>query len=124
MKKEDANSRNIFIRALDLEGDARDSFLAEACAGDPALESKVRSMLADSEKADGFFSNGDGATVLASRFETPYTEVEGERVGNFILRQQIGEGGFGMVWMAEQMEPVKRMVALKVVKAGMASAST
>jgi Leucine-rich repeat (LRR) protein len=119
MKKEDANSRNIFIRALDLEGDARDSFLAEACAGDPALESKVRSMLADSEKADGFFSNGDGATVLASRFETPYTEVEGERVGNFILRQQIGEGGFGMVWMAEQMEPVKRMVALKVVKAGM-----
>lgn len=119
MKKEDANSRNIFIRALDLEGDARDSFLAEACAGDPALESEVRSMLADSEKADGFFSNGEGATVLASRFETPYTEVEGERVGNFILRQQIGEGGFGMVWMAEQMEPVKRMVALKVVKAGM-----
>jgi len=119
MKKEDANSRNIFIRALDLEGDARDSFLAEACAGDPALESEVRSMLADSEKADGFFSNGEGATVLASRFETPYTEVEGERVGNFILRQQIGEGGFGMVWMAEQMEPVKRMVALKVIKAGM-----
>ena len=119
MKKEDANSRDIFIRALDLEGDARDSFLAEACAGDPELESEVRSMLADFEKADGFFSNGDGATVLASRFETPYTEVEGERVGNFILRQQIGEGGFGMVWMAEQMEPVKRMVALKVVKAGM-----
>lgn len=119
MKKVDANSRDIFIRALDLEGDARDSFLAEACAGDAALESEVRSMLADSEKADGFFSNGEGATVLASRFETPYTEVEGERVGNFILRQQIGEGGFGMVWMAEQMEPVKRMVALKVIKAGM-----
>jgi Leucine-rich repeat (LRR) protein len=119
MKKEDTNSRDIFIRALDLEGDARDSFLAEACAGDPALESEVRSMLADSEKADGFFSDGEGATVLASRFETLYTEIEGERVGNFILRQQIGEGGFGMVWMAEQMEPVKRMVALKVIKAGM-----
>ena len=56
--------------------------------------------------------------MLATRLETPYTEVEGERVGNFILRQHIGEGGFGMVWMAEQMEPVKRMVALKVVKAG------
>jgi serine/threonine protein kinase/Leucine-rich repeat (LRR) protein len=119
MKNEFTNSRDIFIRALDLEGDARDSFLAEACAGDPALESEVRSMLADSDKADGFFSNGEGTTVLASSFETPYTEVEGERVGNFILRQQIGEGGFGMVWMAEQMEPVKRMVALKVIKAGM-----
>ena len=119
MKKDNTNSRGIFIRALDLEGDARDSFLAEACAGDPALESEVRRMLADSEKADGFFSDGEGSTILATHLETPYTEVEGERVGNFILRQQIGEGGFGMVWMAEQMEPVKRMVALKVVKAGM-----
>ena len=119
MKKDNTNSRDIFIRALDLEGDARDSFLAEACAGDPALELEVRRMLADSEKADGFFSDGEGSTILATRLETPYTEVEGERVGNFILRQHIGEGGFGMVWMAEQMEPVKRMVALKVVKAGM-----
>jgi eukaryotic-like serine/threonine-protein kinase len=76
-------------------------------------------MLADSEKADDFFGDEEGSTLLATHFETPYTEVEGERVGNFILRQQIGEGGFGMVWMAEQMEPVKRMVALKVVKAGM-----
>jgi serine/threonine protein kinase len=119
MKKDNTNSRDIFIRAMDLEDDDLDSFLAEACAGDPALELEVRKMLADSQKADGFFSNCGGATVLASQFETPYTEVEGERVGNFILRQQIGEGGFGMVWMAEQMEPVKRMVALKVVKAGM-----
>ncbi len=119
MKKDHTDCRDIFIRALDLDGDARDSFLAEACTGKPELESEVRSMLADSEKADGFFSDGEGSTLLATRFETPYTEVEGERVGNFILRQQIGEGGFGMVWMAEQMEPVKRMVALKVVKAGM-----
>lgn len=119
MKRESTDNRDIFVRALELEGEARDSFVAEACSGDPALESDVRSMLADSEKADGFFSNGEGATAIASQFETPYTEEEGERVGNFILRQQIGEGGFGMVWMAEQMEPVRRMVALKVVKAGM-----
>ncbi len=119
MKKDNTDCRDIFIRALDLEGDARDSFLAEACAGQPGLESEVRSMLADSEMADDFFRDGNGSTLLATQLEAPYSEVEGERVGNFILRQQIGEGGFGMVWMAEQMEPVKRMVALKVVKAGM-----
>lgn len=119
MKKENPDCRDIFIRALDLEGDARDAFLAEACAGKPGLEPEVRSMLIDSEKADDFFRDGNCSTLLATQIEAPYSEVEGERVGNFILRQQIGEGGFGMVWMAEQMEPVKRMVALKVVKAGM-----
>jgi serine/threonine protein kinase len=119
MKKKNTDCRDIFVRALDLEGDARDSYIAQACAGSPALDIEVRSMLADSGKADDFFRDGEGPTLLATRFETPYTEVEGERIGNFILRQQIGEGGFGMVWMAEQTEPVKRMVALKVVKAGM-----
>jgi serine/threonine protein kinase len=119
MKRKNTDCRDIFVRALDLEGDARDSYIAQACAGNPALDIEVRSMLADSGKADDFFRDGEGPTLLASQFETPYTEVEGERIGNFILRQQIGEGGFGMVWMAEQTEPVKRMVALKVVKAGM-----
>lgn len=119
MRNEAIDARDLFIRALDLEGDARDSFLAEICAENPELESEVRSMLADFEKADGFFSDGEGSPLVASYSTKHYTEVEGERVGNFILRQQIGEGGFGMVWMAEQLEPIKRMVALKVVKAGM-----
>ncbi|QTN32351.1 protein kinase [Akkermansiaceae bacterium] len=119
MKKENTLCFCIFIRALDLEGDARDSFIDEACSGNPELEAEVRTLLADSEKADDFFSESENPALLAASFQTPYTEVEGDRVGNFILRQQIGEGGFGMVWMAEQMEPVKRMVALKVVKAGM-----
>ena len=104
--------RDLFIHALDLEGEARDSFLADACAGNAARQAEVEQMLADSEKADDFFSNAHGSTTQASQLQKPYTEVEGERVGNFILRQQIGEGGFGMVWMAEQMDPVKRMVAL------------
>ena len=119
MNNAQTNSREVFIRAIDLEGGAREAFLAEACAGKPELESEVRGMLTDSVKADEFFRDAEGSTMLAGQFETSYTEVEGERVGNFILRQQIGEGGFGMVWMAEQMEPVRRMVALKVIKAGM-----
>jgi serine/threonine protein kinase len=119
VKNENTDCRDIFFRALELEGDARDSFLAQACGENTELKLEVMRMLADSEKADAFFRGGDQSTLLAANFETPYTEVEGERVGNYILRQQIGEGGFGMVWMAEQREPIKRMVALKVVKAGM-----
>ncbi len=119
MINEPIDARDIFIRALDLNGEARVSFLAETCAENPELESEVRSMLADFEKADGYFSDREGSPLLASLEAKHYTEVEGERIGNFILRQQIGEGGFGMVWMAEQCEPIKRMVALKVVKAGM-----
>ena len=115
MNNAQTNSREVFIRAIDLEGGAREAFLAEACAGKPELESEVRGMLTDSVKADEFFRDAEGSTMLAGQFETSYTEVEGERVGNFILRQQIGEGGFGMVWMAEQMEPVRRMVARKVI---------
>ncbi len=119
MNEESNDLRELLLQALDLEGEARDSFISHACAGNATREAELRQMLADSEKADDFFSNAHGSTAQASHIQKPFTEVEGERVGNFILRQQIGEGGFGMVWMAEQMEPVKRMVALKVVKAGM-----
>src|SRR5204863_9767192 len=46
-------------------------------------------------------------------------EQAGEMIGRYRLLQQIGEGGFGIVWMAEQVEPVTRRVALKIIKAGM-----
>ena len=119
MKTMKIDARDLFARALDLDGEARDSFLDEACGGDAELRLEVVRMLVESEKADDFFSDGDQTALLARDFETPYSETEGDRVGPYILRQQIGEGGFGMVWMAEQSEPISRMVALKVVKAGM-----
>ena len=58
--------------------------------------------------------NGQQPTVLSPRSETP-----GTRVGRYKLLEQIGEGGFGVVWMAEQEEPVRRRVALKIIKLGM-----
>ena len=67
----------------------------------------------------------DGKTVKESdsgstiTLELPLTEKAGDRIGRYKLLQQIGEGGCGVVYMAEQQEPVKRRVALKVIKLGM-----
>ena len=60
-----------------------------------------------------------GVTIASEDFDATYAEQEGDEIGPYTLRQQIGEGGFGTVWMAEQTGAISRMVALKVVKAGM-----
>ena len=90
-------------------GPARHRFLAEACRDDPALKEQVLSLLQADEGAGGFLNN---TPVLA-------TEKPGDKIGHYKLLQQIGEGGCGVVYMAEQEEPVRRCVALKVIKLGM-----
>src|SRR5215471_21117527 len=58
----------------------------------------------------------------AGALPQPGTENSGARIGPYKLLQPLGEGGMGSVWMAEQQEPVRRMVALKIIKAGIDSA--
>ncbi len=60
-----------------------------------------------------------GGTDMTIAVATPLTEKVGDRIGRYKLLQQIGEGGFGVVYMAQQVEPVKRRVALKIIKLGM-----
>jgi len=98
----------------------REAYLAEACAGDEDLAGKVRGLLASHEAA-GDFLNTEAALSPAMEGERARLkpEVAGERIGPYKLLQQIGEGGFGTVWMAEQERPVRRRVALKVIKLGM-----
>ena len=110
---------DIFARAFELSEAQRESYLKGACGDDAELRLEVQRLLVDAEKADSFFANHAGNTVHVEDFDPAYVEQEGDRVGNYVLRQQIGEGGFGVVWMVEQTEPIQRMVALKVVKAGM-----
>jgi serine/threonine protein kinase/tetratricopeptide (TPR) repeat protein len=93
----------------------RAAFLDAACGGDPALRARVDALLAADELAGTFLSSPTGGAVETSAPQ----ERAGDMVGHFKLRQQIGEGGFGIVWMAEQQEPVRRQVALKIVKRGM-----
>src|SRR5215471_10740220 len=100
-------------------GELRDSYLAEACGGDEALLRRVRDLLRVDEEEQSFLAApAVGPAVTA---DLPVTERPGTVVGPYKLLEQIGEGGMGSVWMAEQTEPIRRRVAVKVVKEGMDS---
>jgi eukaryotic-like serine/threonine-protein kinase len=91
------------------------AYVAGVCGDDPALRARALALLAAHHKAGDFLHGTKSAdTVEALRAEGP-----GTTIGPFKLLEQIGEGGFGVVFMAEQHQPVRRKVALKVVKAGM-----
>jgi len=109
------NPRDLFLQALEHPVAERAAFLDDACRGDAALRRDMERLLAD-HREDSFLEHG---TVLAPTVITPPAEQPGERIGRYKLLQQIGEGGFGTVWMAEQVEPVSRRVALKIIKLGM-----
>ncbi len=113
---------DIFTRALKLEGQARDAFLDQVCAGDDALGVRVRAMIAGYERSGGtdkgppsadFFPEKSPSTIAGLR------EQVGTMIGPYKILQEIGEGGFGFVYMAQQTAPIKRKVALKIVKPGM-----
>jgi tetratricopeptide (TPR) repeat protein/tRNA A-37 threonylcarbamoyl transferase component Bud32 len=112
-----ARLEELFAAARALpEGAPRAEYLDRACAGDENLRAQVEALLAADRNAGGGFlqtlpSTGPGAI--------PESEHPGQRIGRYKLLEQIGEGGFGVVWMAEQKEPVRRRVALKIIKLGM-----
>jgi serine/threonine protein kinase/WD40 repeat protein len=97
-------------------GALREQFLAEACGADAALKEQVLSLLeADVAEDDSHFLK---ISRMARSNAVP-TEKPGDRIGRYKLLEQIGEGGCGLVYVAEQEEPVRRRVALKVIKLGM-----
>ncbi len=111
----------ILNAVLELPAGQRAAYLDKACAGDAALRRQVEALLQADGQAEGFLESLP--PVLAfSRTEllnVPLTEKPGDKIGRYKLLQQIGEGGCGVVYMAEQEEPVRRRVALKVIKLGM-----
>ena len=111
--------QSIFLAALELPTPAeRAAYLKGACGADPALLANVQELLAAHEKGDGFlYRPPPNATVD----EQPVTERPATVIGPYKLLQQIGEGGMGTVYMAEQSAPVRRMVALKIIKTRMES---
>jgi WD40 repeat protein len=95
-------------------GVERERFLAEACGNDAELQEQVLSLLQAHDGAGDFLKAGPAHPGLVA-----ISEKHGDKIGRYKLLQQIGEGGCGVVYMAEQEEPVRRRVALKIIKLGM-----
>jgi serine/threonine protein kinase len=110
--------REIFAAALHQEDAAdRAAYLDDACAADGALRQRVESLLAEHQQLGSFMEVAPSEATI----DQPVSERPGTQIGPYKLLQQIGEGGMGVVYMAEQSEPVQRKVALKVIKPGMDS---
>jgi len=121
----------VFNAALQLPANERAGYLSEACRGHIELHSRVAALLEAHERAGAFLqepADRPPASPMAAaarqanprlRRLAPAGEISGDQIGRYKLLQQIGEGGCGVVYMAEQEEPVRRRVALKVIKLGM-----
>jgi serine/threonine protein kinase len=124
---EAANDRveMIFDAALELpNAPERALFLERECGGDPELRARVEKLLAAFQGSEKFFEECKPALALAGSAKTAGEKIEAEEelgqwIGRYKLLQKIGEGGCGVVYMAEQQEPVRRKVALKIIKLGM-----
>ncbi|MEY2409173.1 MAG: eukaryotic-like serine/threonine-protein kinase [Verrucomicrobiota bacterium] len=109
----------IFAEALRLPPEERAAYLAQSTIGNAELRQRVESLLGS--YATGNFLEQAAAPQLPQTFHVtiPLTEKPGDTIGRYKLLQQIGEGGCGVVYMAEQTEPVRRRVALKIIKLGL-----
>jgi tRNA A-37 threonylcarbamoyl transferase component Bud32/tetratricopeptide (TPR) repeat protein len=109
----------IFAEALRLPPEERAAYLVHAASGNEALRRRVETLLG-SYGAGDFLEKAAAPTLRqAVDVTVPITEKAGETIGRYKLREQIGEGGCGVVYVAEQSEPVRRRVALKIIKSGM-----
>src|SRR6476620_10416201 len=104
--------KEIFGEALQHSGAARDAFLMRACGEDQALRTEVEELLAALARA------GESLGTTTVTQEGQSTERPKTTIGPYTLLEQIGEGGFGVVHMAQQERPFRRKVALKIIKPG------
>jgi serine/threonine protein kinase len=145
--EEAMNEETLFQEALSRPPEERAAFLEEACAGRPELRAAVEALLAAHEKSDNILDKPPAQTVDsgtgqagadATRDHTPEPSNASSAgtatadycpmsqagmviAGRYTLQERIGQGGMGEVWVAKQTEPVKRRVALKLIKTGMDS---
>ena len=125
----------LFLTALDLSGAERTAFLDARCGDDTELRTEVEELLAEDaegtkdwlvspvlaarEETHVAIEGGEGGEGAGSARPSPGKSYMPERIGRYLIRERIGEGGMGSVYLAEQERPVRREVALKIVKPGM-----
>ena len=122
MLKNPAIAENLFAQAIAIPAAGREAFVVESCRGDLSLENELRQLL-DSHarnQSDPFILDRPLAIApLTSNAVAAIAEKTGDIIGRYKLLEKIGEGGMGVVYMAEQVEGVRRHVALKIIKLGM-----
>src|SRR5262249_21117098 len=129
--------KEIFLDAVEkADAGERAAFLQEACGGDAALREQVEALLRRHEQAGDFLEAPPQPLAESEEIDEAASPIPpsakrsgvadiaenvGDRIGPYKLLQKLGEGGMGAVYLAEQQEPVKRRVALKLIKPGMDS---
>jgi len=111
----------LFTAALGKPPAERTTFLDGACYGDPALRQRLDALLAAYDQPDPLPPSSAAAAKATMKLDLPDVEDEavGTKIGRYKILEKVGEGGCGVVYVAEQSEPVRRRVALKVIKLGM-----
>ena len=113
---------SVFGRAVEIASPRdRAAFLDEACSGRPAVRAEVEELLNAHGRAGSFMGLPAAPAAETAPPDAPVAEGVGSSVGPYRLMEQVGEGGMGLVFVAEQLQPVRRKVALKVIKPGMDS---
>jgi len=112
-----SSAKDIFLDAIDLPGPARSALLDRACGDGAELRAEVEALLRAHETAADFLA--EPTTPPSQRTGDAPHLTPGRAIGPYRIERELGEGGFGVVYLAEQTEPVRRRVALKVIKPGM-----
>jgi serine/threonine protein kinase len=113
------DAKGIFLAALDIQNpDERAAFVVRSCQGDDPLQKRVEDLLRAYGESGGPLDKM-AAAIATTRLGEPIREQVGSTIGPYKLMEQIGEGGFGLVFVAEQQQPIRRKVALKIIKPGM-----
>ena len=112
----------LFALALTKPAGERPEFLDRECRSDSALRARLESLLAAHDQSDNLLPTQietDQPAIKRDFVDDRFDEAVGQTLGRYKLMEKIGEGGCGVVYVAEQTEPVRRRVALKVIKLGM-----
>jgi WD40 repeat protein/serine/threonine protein kinase len=112
------SERDVFEAAMELPPEKRGAYLDSVCGCDAALRERLEALLSKHDRA-GAFLEEPAVAMVATVDEPALSERPGTVIGPYKLMEQIGEGGMGLVFVAEQQQPVRRKVALKVIKPGM-----
>jgi hypothetical protein len=109
----------LFALALAKPAEKQPAFLDAVCEGDAALRARLEALLAAHEQPATELAGAGESTVKDTAITEEPDEAVGQTLGRYKLLECVGEGGCGVVYVAEQTEPVRRRVALKVIKLGM-----